>query len=181
MVSIRPQISNSSSPFTNPWGLFQLYQSQSKKQKIKQKTRGNRQVHILAHRQQNNKYKIVHATKNNMMENKSFVLIVSTTIGTTSPLCSIAFSSLTRFRYLLTSNPNNSVLIICLPTVKWLQVLLFNTNYLIENNWFICTQSNASKYYYVILIIQFRHKIKDSQVWLFNTILFNITYSFAHN
>ena len=32
------------------------------------------------------------------------------------------------------------ILIICLYTVKWLQVLLFNTNYSIEHFSFICTQ-----------------------------------------
>ena len=43
---------------------------------------------------------------------------------------------------------------ICLQTVKWLQVLLFNTNYSIEHYSFICTQLNGSKYCYVSLTIQ---------------------------
>ena len=34
----------------------------------------------------------------------------------------------------------------------------------------ICTKSNGSKYYYIILIIQFLHTVKGFQVLLFNTI-----------
>ena len=51
-------------------------------------------------------------------------------------------------------------------TVKWLRVLLFNTNS-VQN--FICTQSNGSKYCYVIPIIQFRHPGKEFYVLLFST------------
>ena len=41
------------------------------------------------------------------------------------------------------------IFIICLCTVKWLQVLLFNTNYYIQHYPFICTQLNSSKYCYI--------------------------------
>ena len=47
--------------------------------------------------------------------------------------------------------------------------MLFNTNYSIQQNSFICTQSNGSKYCYLVPIIQFRHSIKEFQVLLFNT------------
>ena len=50
--------------------------------------------------------------------------------------------------------------------VKWLQELLFNTNYSIENYSYIWTQSNGSKYFYVIPIIQFTHTVKEFQVLL---------------
>ena len=40
---------------------------------------------------------------------------------------------------------------------KWLQVLLFNSNYSIIHYSFICRLSNGSKYCYVIWIIQFRY------------------------
>ena len=49
------------------------------------------------------------------------------------------------------------------------QVLLFNTNNSIQHYSFISIQSNDSKYYYVIPIIQFRHPIREFQVLLFNT------------
>ena len=58
---------------------------------------------------------------------------------------------------------------ICLQTVKWLQVLLFNTNYLIQHYSFICTQSNDSEYGFLIPIFQLRHTDKEFQVLLFNT------------
>ena len=58
------------------------------------------------------------------------------------------------------------ILIICLHTVKWLQVLLFNTNYSIQDYSFICAELNCSKHCNVLLIIQLkRTKI---QVLLFN-------------
>ena len=38
---------------------------------------------------------------------------------------------------------------------EWFQVLLFNTNSSIQNYSFVCTQLKGSKYFYVILIIQF--------------------------
>ena len=47
------------------------------------------------------------------------------------------------------------MLIICLPTGKCLQVLLFNTNYSIQH------YSFGSKYCYVILIIQFRYTVEE--------------------
>ena len=53
-------------------------------------------------------------------------------------------------------------------TVKWLQVLLFNTNF-IQLNWFIWTQSNGSKYCYVIPILQSTYTLKKFQVLLFST------------
>ena len=40
-----------------------------------------------------------------------------------------------------------ATLIICLHTVKWLQVLQFNTNCSIQQYSFVCTQLNGSKYY----------------------------------
>ena len=54
-------------------------------------------------------------------------------------------------------------------TVNWFQLLLFNTNYSIQRNSFICTQSNGSKYCYAIPIIQFRHTVQIHQVLLFQT------------
>ena len=62
----------------------------------------------------------------------------------------------------------NSRLIICCHTVKWLQVLLFNTNYSIERYSFICTQSNSSKYCYVIPIFKLSHTVKEFRVLLIN-------------
>ena len=41
--------------------------------------------------------------------------------------------------------------------------------------------SNGSKYFYVILIIEFRHKVKAFQALLFNMILLKITHSFIYN
>ena len=38
--------------------------------------------------------------------------------------------------------------------MKWLQILLFNTNYFIQHYSFVYTQLNGSKYYYVSLTIQ---------------------------
>ena len=46
----------------------------------------------------------------------------------------------------------------CFQTVKWLQVLLFDTNYSFEHYSFIRTLSTGSKNCYVKPIIQFRHK-----------------------
>ena len=64
-------------------------------------------------------------------------------------------------------------------TVKWLQVLLFNTNYSIQHNSFVFIQSNGSKYCYVLTIIQFRHTIKGFQVLAFNTNSSNQYYLFV--
>ena len=63
----------------------------------------------------------------------------------------------------------HSILIICLQSVKWLQVLLFNTNYSIQHYSFICTFLNCSKYFYVIPILQFQHAVKEFQVLLLST------------
>ena len=38
--------------------------------------------------------------------------------------------------------------------MKWLQVLLFNTNYFIKHYSLVGTQLNSSKYFYVSLTIQ---------------------------
>ena len=59
--------------------------------------------------------------------------------------------------------------IIFLQTVKWLQVLVFNTNYSTEQYSFTSTKSNGCKYCYVRPIFQFRHTVKEFQVLLFNT------------
>ena len=56
------------------------------------------------------------------------------------------------------------LLITCLRTVKWFQVLLFNTNYSIRRHSFVCTQLNGSKYCYVPQTIQL-----------------NISHLFTHN
>ena len=72
----------------------------------------------------------------------------------------------------------SSRLISGLQTVKWVQVFLFNCNYFIHHYSFICTQSNGSKYFYVISIIQFRHTAKEFQVLLFNTNNSSQHYSF---
>ena len=45
--------------------------------------------------------------------------------------------------------------------MKWLQVLQFNSDYCIEHYSFICTQSNGSKYGYVIPIIKYRRTVKS--------------------
>ena len=65
--------------------------------------------------------------------------------------------------------------IICLYTVKWLQVLLLNSNYSIQQNSFICTQSYDSN---VISIFQFRYA--EFQVLLFNTYNSCQHYSFVY-
>ena len=62
--------------------------------------------------------------------------------------------------------------------MKWLQVLLFNTNYSLQHNSFICIQSNCFKYCYVLLIIQFRQTVKEFQILLFNTNNFIQYYAF---
>ena len=61
-----------------------------------------------------------------------------------------------------------------LHTVKWLQVLLFNTNYSIQNWLFICTQWNSSQYYYVIQIILWCIQLSSSKY-------FTLIISFAHS
>ena len=48
------------------------------------------------------------------------------------------------------------------------KVLLFDTNYSIEHDSFVCTQSYSFKYCCVITIIQFRYIVKIFQVLLFN-------------
>ena len=48
--------------------------------------------------------------------------------------------------------------LICLYTVEWFQVLLFNSNNSIQHYSFIYTLLKGSKYCYVILIIQFNSK-----------------------
>ena len=47
------------------------------------------------------------------------------------------------------------VLAIYYHTVKWFQVLLFNTNYSIQYYSFICTQVHSFKYFYLAITIQF--------------------------
>ena len=76
--------------------------------------------------------------------------------------------------------------------------IAINTNYSIQHNSFICTQSNGSKYCYVIPIFQFRHTVKgitnnllihqlfvykqlNDQTVLFLTIQFSISHFFAQN
>ena len=53
--------------------------------------------------------------------------------------------------------------------MKWLQVLILNTNYSIQQYSFSCTQSNGYMYYNIILIIQYRHTVKEFQILLYNT------------
>ena len=50
--------------------------------------------------------------------------------------------------------------------MKWLQVLLFNTYYFIWRYSFIRTQSNGSKYFYVIPVFLFWQIVKEFQVFL---------------
>ena len=57
----------------------------------------------------------------------------------------------------------------CLYITKWFQVLLFNTYNSIQHYSLICTQSNGSKYCYIIAIIQFRYTVKWFQTFLSNT------------
>ena len=56
--------------------------------------------------------------------------------------------------------------------MKWLQALLFNTNDSISHYSFICTQSNDSKYCYLISIITFLHTVKRFQVFHANSFIF---------
>ena len=51
----------------------------------------------------------------------------------------------------------------CLHTVKRLQVLLFNSNYSMQQFSFICTHSNIFKYCYVKTMIQFSTQLKSSK------------------
>ena len=61
-----------------------------------------------------------------------------------------------------------------------IQVLLFNTNYPIQQYSFICTQSNGFKYCNVIPIFQCKHTSKElKNFYLTLMILFKITHSFA--
>ena len=59
--------------------------------------------------------------------------------------------------------------------MKWLQVLLFNTNYSISTLFIHLRKVNGSKYYYVLPIIQYRHTVKE-----FKLLLFNTNYSIQH-
>ena len=49
------------------------------------------------------------------------------------------------------------------------QVLLFNIGYSIQYYLFVGTKLNGSKNCWLILIIQFRHTVKECEVLLFNT------------
>ena len=72
-----------------------------------------------------------------------------------------------------------SILIICLHTVKWIQVLLFNINHSIECNSFIYSQmvpNIAMLYQY----FKFSHVKNFKYCYLILKVLFNITHSFAH-
>ena len=74
------------------------------------------------------------------------------------------------------------MLILCLWTGKWFQVLLLNTNYYIESYLFSCTESYAFRYCYVLRIIQFRPTVKYFKDFLsVLMILLNISHSFAHS
>ena len=60
--------------------------------------------------------------------------------------------------------------------MKWLQVLLFNTNYSIQRDSFICTQLNGSKYCYVLITIKYQafvHTHLNDQTILFLAIKFS--------
>ena len=48
-------------------------------------------------------------------------------------------------------------------------MLVHNNHNSIPNNYFIYTQTNGSKYFYVISLIQFRLTVKGFQVLLFKT------------
>ena len=65
-------------------------------------------------------------------------------------------------------------------TVKWIRLLLFNTHYSIQYYSFICSQSNASKYFYLIPIYHFRITVKEIQVLLFNTYLYSTLFILFH-
>ena len=60
------------------------------------------------------------------------------------------------------------LLMICLHTMKWLQVLLFNTNNAIQYYSFIYKHTCGPKYCYVIPKIQFLNTTEGYQVFLFN-------------
>ena len=79
---------------------------------------------------------------------------------------------------LVSTNEYYSILIIYLQTVKWLQVLLFNTNHSIQQYSLICSQTNGSKYCYVIPIIHLKSFKYCSSTLI---ILFNIAHLFAHS
>ena len=73
---------------------------------------------------------------------------------------------------------------ICSRTVKWLQILLFNTNYSIQHYSFICTQLNGSKCCYIALTIQLNSCLfiqLNGQAVLFVTIQFSISYLFVYS
>ena len=59
--------------------------------------------------------------------------------------------------------------------------MLYNTNNSIQYYWFIYVRSNGYKYCYVIQIIQFRHIVKDFQVFQFNTNSFLQNHSFVNS
>ena len=55
-----------------------------------------------------------------------------------------SFNKVKCFQFLLSNTYNNSIQTICLQTLKWLQVLLFDTNYSIQYYTSECTQPNGS-------------------------------------
>ena len=57
--------------------------------------------------------------------------------------------------YSFVGNILNESELICLHTVKWFQVLLFNTNNSTLHYSFVCTQLNGFKHYSVTLTIQY--------------------------
>ena len=96
--------------------------------------------------------------------------------------CSIAIVStlLNGFNYYYLTVIIQFNIIHLLADSKWLQLLLFNPNHSIEHSSFICTESNGSKYFYIIPIFQFRHTVKEFQVHcnVSLTIQLNISYLF---
>ena len=64
------------------------------------------------------------------------------------------------------------LLYICLPTVKWFQVFLFNINYSIHHYSFVCTQSNSFKFNSVLLTNWLN--IKSDQINFFTNIWPNV-------
>ena len=68
----------------------------------------------------------------------------------------------------------SSIAIYCLHTVKWFQVLLFNTDsFICTVTWFqvllfiACTQLNSFKYCYLILIVLFAHSYMVSSIAIY--------------
>ena len=77
------------------------------------------------------------------------------------------------------------ILIICQQTVKWLQVLLFNTNFSIQHYSVVRIQLNISKYCYISLTIQLSISYLFTQLTdlavLFVVIQFGINHLFVHS